>query len=166
MIPYVKCYAGYTMNIMNRIQMWFKRWIERQSADTERKLSFDFQFGGFCFIFFFFFFGTSAFFRLTHVNGALATFWRPVLSISWIITGPQLKFISLRLFNRLTNHYYYDNKYGQQNQYTTNSHGHHRTVTHICNLMWRRYCNYYLYLLLCILVQNIFCFLFCFSLKL
>lgn len=67
-----------------------------------------------CRLFFFmiFFIGTHTLFPSTHVNGALATFWRPVLSISWIIARPQLKFISLG-FHRFSNYYNYYNEYGQ-----------------------------------------------------
>lgn len=113
-------------------------WVERQTSGTICKPKFDRQSGPFLI----FSLGNSTLFRLTYVNGALATFWRPVLSIGWIITRPQLKFISLGLFNRLTNHYYNNDKYGQQNEYTTYSHGYHRTVTHIWNLLWRRFCSY------------------------
>lgn len=91
-------------------------------------------------LFLIFFFGTCTWSRsMTHVNGALATFWGPVLSIGWIIARPQLKFISLGLLNRLSNYYDYDDENGQQNQYTTNSHGHHCTVTHIWTLVWQRF---------------------------
>lgn len=53
--------------------------------------------------------------RWTSVCGALATFWKPLLSIVRIIAWPQLKLISLRLFYCLTNNYYYYYKHCQQN---------------------------------------------------
>lgn len=53
--------------------------------------------------------------KWTRVNGALATFWKPLLSISWIIARPQLKLISLGLFYCLANYYDDDNKHSQQN---------------------------------------------------
>lgn len=63
-----------------------------------------------------------------------------MLPIAWIITGPQLKFISLGvLADGLASNDDDDNEHGQQHQNTANCHRYHRTVTHKCEFFF--YCN-------------------------
>lgn len=141
-------YANLQPNVMNEFGDWIRcrrqlrkcqldwAWVRRMQKCLQS--SHTVPFIRFFFFLIFFFFGTHTLCRSTHVNGALATFWRPVLSIVWKYVRPQLQFISLGLFDRLSHYYDDDDEHGQQNQYTTNSYGNHCTVTHICDLMWQR----------------------------
>lgn len=61
----------------------------------------------------------------------LSTVWGPWLSIlANHAERPQLQFISLWLAHRFTNDNYQHNKNGQENEYTTNCHCYHCTITH------------------------------------